>query len=61
MNIAQLLQVIGITALATLMLALCVLRLRALAQGWLSQRLRPRYLKPAGIRRRDVRQEPNHD
>ncbi|MBA6114503.1 cellulose biosynthesis protein BcsF [Pseudomonas sp. NC26] len=61
MNFEQLLQVIGISALVTLMLVLFVIRARAVVLGWLSRRLRPRYLKPVGVRRRVVRQSPDHD
>jgi len=60
-NFAQLLQVIGISALVTLILVMFVLRVRAMVQGWLSRHLRPRYLKPVGVRRRVVRQDPDHD
>ncbi|MFJ4398320.1 MULTISPECIES: cellulose biosynthesis protein BcsF [unclassified Pseudomonas] len=61
MNFAQLLQVIGISALVTLILVMFVLRVRAMVQGWLNRHLRPRYLKPVGVRRRVVRQDPDHD
>ncbi|WP_027596469.1 cellulose biosynthesis protein BcsF [Pseudomonas sp. LAIL14HWK12:I7] len=61
MNFVQLLQVVGITALVTVGLALLVLRLRAALRGWLRRRLSPRYLKPLGVRRRAIRQEPRND
>ncbi|KIY40557.1 BcsF-like protein [Pseudomonas sp. 10-1B] len=61
MNFVQLLQVIAITALVTLGLALLVLRLRAAMRAWLRRRLSPRYLKPLGVRRRAARQEPRND
>ncbi|WP_144172394.1 cellulose biosynthesis protein BcsF [Pseudomonas sp. Kh13] len=61
MNFAQLLQVIGITALVTLALALLLLRLRATLRGWLRHRLPPRYLKPRGVRHRAARQDPRND
>ncbi|MFJ4353730.1 cellulose biosynthesis protein BcsF [Pseudomonas sp. NPDC089428] len=58
MNFVQMLQVIGISALVTLILVLFVVRVRAIVQGWLNRVLRPRYLKPVGVRRRVVRQGP---
>ncbi|AXM97200.1 cellulose biosynthesis protein BcsF [Pseudomonas plecoglossicida] len=61
MNFAQLLQVVGVSALVTFILVMLVLRVRAMVQDWLSRHLRPRYLKPVGVRRRVVRQEPDHD
>lgn len=61
MNFVQLLQVIGITALVTLALALLLLRLSATLRGWLRRRLPPRYLKPRGVRHRAARQEPRND
>ncbi|MCX2685133.1 cellulose biosynthesis protein BcsF [Pseudomonas sp. DCB_AW] len=61
MNFVQLLQVVGITALVTVGLALLVVRLRAALRGWLRRRLSPRYLKPLGVRRRAVRQETRND
>lgn len=61
MNFVQLLQVVGVTALVTLALALLLLRLRATLRGWLRRRLPPRYLKPLGIRHRAARQEPRND
>ncbi|MGE8060447.1 cellulose biosynthesis protein BcsF [Pseudomonas sp. NPDC089547] len=61
MNFVQLLQVIGMTALVTTALALLVLHLRNALRGWLRRRLPPRYLKPLGVRRRVVRQEPRND
>jgi cellulose biosynthesis operon protein BcsF/YhjT len=61
MNFVQLLQVVGITALVTVGLALLVVRLRAALRGWLRRRLSPRYLKPLGVRRRAVGQEPRND
>ncbi|MPS97232.1 MAG: cellulose biosynthesis protein BcsF [Pseudomonas sp.] len=61
MNFAQLLQVIGLSALMTLLLVLFVMRIRTLALGWLRRHLRPRHLRPVGVRRRVVRQDPEHD
>ncbi|WP_336333696.1 cellulose biosynthesis protein BcsF [Pseudomonas putida] len=61
MNFVQLLQVIVITALVTLGLALLVLRLCVAMRAWLRRRLSPRYLKPLGVRRRAVRQDPRND
>lgn len=61
MNYVQLLQVIGITALVTLGLALLVLRLHTVLRAWLRRRLAPRYLKPLGVRHRAARQEPRND
>ncbi|MEZ1438673.1 cellulose biosynthesis protein BcsF [Pseudomonas shirazica] len=61
MNFVQLLQVVGITALVTLALALLLLRLRATLRGWLRRRLPPRYLNPLGVRHRAARQEPRND
>ncbi|MCY1423983.1 celllulose biosynthesis operon protein BcsF/YhjT [compost metagenome] len=61
MNFVQLLQVIGITALVTLGLALLVLRLRGALRGWLRRRLSPRHLKPLGVRHRAARQESRND
>jgi cellulose biosynthesis operon protein BcsF/YhjT len=60
-NFVQLLQVIGISALVTLILVMFVVRVRAIVQGWLNRHLRPRYLKPVGVRRRVVPQDPDHD
>ncbi len=61
MNFAQLLQVIGLTALATLGLALLVMRLGGALRAWLRRRLSPRYLKPLGVRHRAARQEPQNN
>lgn len=61
MNFVQLLQIIALSAVITLLLTWFVVRLRALFSGWLGKRLRPRYLKPAGMRRRSARQEPDHE
>ncbi|EPJ2808637.1 cellulose biosynthesis protein BcsF [Pseudomonas putida] len=61
MNFVQLLQVVGITALVTLGLALLMLRLCAALRTWLRRRLSPRYLKPLGVRHRAVRQDPQND
>ncbi|MFJ4453943.1 cellulose biosynthesis protein BcsF [Pseudomonas sp. NPDC089392] len=61
MNFVQLLQVVGITALVTLGLALLVLRVHAVLRGWLRRRLSPRYLKPLGVRHRAARREPRND
>jgi len=61
MNFAQLLQVISITALVTLGLALLVMRLGGALRGWLRRRLPPRYLKPLGVRHRAARQEPQNN
>lgn len=61
MNFTQLLQVIAVTALVTLGLALLVVRLRAVLRGWLHRRLSPRYLKPLGVRHRAARQELRND
>lgn len=60
MNFVQLLQVVGITALVTLGLALLLVRLCSALRGVLRRRL-PRYLKPLGVRRRAARQEPQND
>ncbi|HDS1695329.1 MULTISPECIES: cellulose biosynthesis protein BcsF [Pseudomonas] len=61
MNFVQLLQVVGITALVTLGLALLLVRLSSALRGGLRRRLPPRYLKPLGVRRRAARQEPQND
>jgi len=61
MNFAQLLQVIGLTALVTLGLALLVMRLGGASRAWLRRRLPPRYLKPLGVRHRAARQEPQNN
>lgn len=61
MNFVQLLQIIGISALITLLLTWFVVRLRVAFTGWLGKQLRPRHLKPIGLRRRATRQEPDHD
>ncbi|WGV20836.1 MULTISPECIES: cellulose biosynthesis protein BcsF [unclassified Pseudomonas] len=61
MNFVQLLQVIGITALVTLALALLLSRLRATLRDKLRRRLPPRYLKPRGVRHRAARQDPRND
>ncbi|ABY99093.1 TPA: cellulose biosynthesis protein BcsF [Pseudomonas putida] len=61
MNFVQLLQVVGITALVTLGLALLMVRLCAALRTWLRRRLSPRYLKPLGVRHRAVRQDPQND
>jgi cellulose biosynthesis operon protein BcsF/YhjT len=61
MNFAQLLQVIGISALVTLVLVLFVVRIRAVVQGWLNRHLHPRYPKPVGVRRRVVHQDSDHE
>ncbi|TXI29880.1 MAG: cellulose biosynthesis protein BcsF [Aquipseudomonas alcaligenes] len=53
MNIAQLMQVVLFSALVTLALVLLGVRLRALVRERLLRRLPPRYLKPAGVRRRE--------
>ncbi|MDR0211626.1 MAG: cellulose biosynthesis protein BcsF [Pseudomonas putida] len=57
MNFEQLLQVIGISALGTLILVFALLRLKAWAQGWLKHRLPPRHMKAAGVRRRGEKHE----
>ncbi|WP_176509394.1 MULTISPECIES: cellulose biosynthesis protein BcsF [Pseudomonas] len=57
MNFVQLLQVAGLSVLATLILVLFVVSVRGTVQGWLNRFLRPRYLKPVGVRRRVVRQD----
>ncbi|MBV4544362.1 cellulose biosynthesis protein BcsF [Pseudomonas vlassakiae] len=57
MNFVQLLQVAGLSVLATLILVLFVVSVRGTVQGWLNRLLRPRYLKPVGVRRRVVRQD----
>lgn len=49
MNFVQLLQVVGITALVTLGLALLLVRLCSALRGVLRRRLPPRYLKPLGV------------
>ncbi|MFV3288707.1 cellulose biosynthesis protein BcsF [Pseudomonas sp. NY11955] len=61
MNFVQLLQVVGITALVTLALALLLLRLCVALRGRLRRRLSPRYLKPLGVRHRAARQDPQND
>lgn len=61
MNFVQLLQVVGISAVITLILAWVVLRVRGVVQAWLGRHLRPRYLKPVGIRRRVVPSDPDHE
>ncbi|MFK3684896.1 cellulose biosynthesis protein BcsF [Pseudomonas sp. NPDC088890] len=61
MNFVQMLQVVGISALVTLILVGVVMHVRTLVQRWLSRHLRPRYLKPVGVRRRVVHQDPDHD
>lgn len=61
MNLVQLLQVVGITALVTLGLALLLVRLCSALRGVLRRRLPLRYLKPLGVRRRAARQEPQND
>ncbi|WP_267273135.1 cellulose biosynthesis protein BcsF [Pseudomonas putida] len=61
MNFVQLLQVVGITALVTLGLALLLVRLCSALRGVLRRRLPPRYLKPLGVRRRAARQETQND
>lgn len=57
MNFEQLLQVIGISALGTLILAFALLRLKAWVQSWLKHRLPPRHMKAAGVRRRGEKYE----
>lgn len=57
MNFVQLLQVVGLSALVTLILVLFVVSVRGTVQRWLNRLLRPRYLKPVGVRRRVVRQD----
>ncbi|WP_449430349.1 cellulose biosynthesis protein BcsF [Pseudomonas putida] len=52
MNFIELLQAMGVTALVTLLLVLFVACMRDSARAWLQRRLRPRFLKPAGVRRR---------
>ena len=61
MNFVQLLQVVGITALVTLGLALLLVRLCSALRGVLRRRLPPRYLKPLGVRHRAACQEPQND
>lgn len=61
MNFVQLLQVIGITALVTLALALLLSRLRATLRDTLRRRLPTRYLKPRGVRHRAARQDTRND
>lgn len=61
MNFVQMLQVVGITALVTLGLALLLVHLCSALRDGLRRRLPPRYLKPLGVRRRAARQEPQND